>query len=53
MRLLDAAAKWLFILCLPVMLLTASIGLAINSQWLYEYGFNKYNVSQTTSLDDT
>jgi integral membrane protein (TIGR01906 family) len=53
MRLLDAAARWLFILCLPVMLLTASISLAINSQWLYEYGFDKYNVSQTTGLDDT
>jgi integral membrane protein (TIGR01906 family) len=34
------------------MLLTASISLAINSQWLYEYGFDKYNVSQTTGLDD-
>jgi integral membrane protein (TIGR01906 family) len=51
-RILIIVAKWLFILCLPVTLLTASIGLAINSQWLYEYGFNKYNVSQTTGLDD-
>jgi integral membrane protein (TIGR01906 family) len=51
-RILTIVAKWLFILCLPVMLLTASISLAINSQWLYEYGFNKYNVSQTTGLDD-
>ena len=51
-RILIIVAKWLFILCLPVMLLTASISLAINSQWLYEYGFNKYNVSQTTGLDD-
>jgi len=44
------AAKWLFILCLPVLLLTASIGWAVNSQWLYKYGFEKYNVSQTTGL---
>jgi len=28
----------------------ASIGGAVNSLWLYQYGFNKYNVSQTTSL---
>jgi integral membrane protein (TIGR01906 family) len=52
-RILSIIAKWLFILCLPVMLLTASIGLAIKSQWLYTNGFDKYNVSQTTGLDDT
>jgi len=44
------AAKWIFMLCLPILLLTASIGWAVNSQWLYEYGFEKYNVSQTTGI---
>ena len=47
MRILGIAAKWLFILCLPVLLLTASLGWAANSLWLYKYGFQKYNVSQT------
>ncbi len=37
-------------LCLPIVLLTASIGWAANSLWLYKYGFEKYNVSQTTGL---
>ena len=37
-------------LCLPVLLLTASIGWAANSLWLYEYGFDRYGVSQTTGL---
>jgi len=46
------AAKWIFILCLPVLLLTASIGWGVNSSWLYKYGFEKYNVSQTTGLAD-
>ncbi len=50
MRILGIAAKWLFILCLPVLLLTTSLGWAINSLWLYQYGFEKYNVSQTTGL---
>ena len=50
MRILGIAAKWLFILCLPVLLLTASLGGAVNSLWLYKYGFSKYNVSQTTGL---
>ena len=47
MRALGIAAKWLFILCLPILLLTASIGWGVNSQWLYKYGFEKY---QTTGL---
>ena len=46
-------AKWLFILCLPILLLTASIGWAANSLWLYKYGFQEYNVSQTTGLADS
>jgi len=43
-------AKWLFMLCLPILLLTASIGWEVNSHWLYKYGFEEYNVSQTTGL---
>ena len=50
MRILGIAGKWLFMLCLPILLLTASIGWAANSLWLYEYGFGKYDVSQTTGL---
>ena len=50
MKILGIAAKWLFILCLPILLLTASIGWGVNSSWLYKYGFEKYNVSQTTGL---
>jgi len=37
-------------LCLPILLLTVSIGWATNSFWLYKYGFDKYDVSQTTGL---
>jgi len=50
LRILGIAAKLLFMLCLPILLLTASIGWAANSLWLYEYGFSKYDVSQTTGL---
>ena len=46
------ATKWLFILCIPILLLTASIGWAVNSLWLYKYGFEKYDVSQTTGLPE-
>jgi integral membrane protein (TIGR01906 family) len=50
LKILGTAAKWLFILCLPVLLLTASIGWAANSHWLYNYGFQKYSVIQTPAL---
>jgi integral membrane protein (TIGR01906 family) len=50
LRILGIAAKWLFMLCLPVLLLTASIGWAVNNSWLYGYGFDKYDVSHTTGL---
>lgn len=50
MRILGNIAKWLFIICLPPMLLTASIAWAVNSAWLYEYGFEKYGISQKTGL---
>ena len=53
MKILGIVAKWLFILCLPLLLLTASLGWAVNSLWLYKYGFEKYNVGQTTSLADS
>lgn len=50
LKILGIAARWLFMLCLPVLLLTASIGWAVNSHWLYNYGFQKYSVIQTPSL---
>ncbi len=50
MKIISIAARWLFILCLPILLLTASLGWAVNSLWLYKYGFQKYDASQTTGL---
>lgn len=50
MKALNLTAKWLFVLCLPILLLTAGIGWAVNSHWLYQYGFEKYDISQTTGL---
>ena len=50
MRAFGIIAKWLFIVCLPVLLLTASLGWAVNSLWLYEHGFERYHISQATGL---
>jgi integral membrane protein (TIGR01906 family) len=51
MKTLATAAKWLFMLCLPVLLITASLGWVASSLWLYKYGFEKYDISQATGLD--
>jgi integral membrane protein (TIGR01906 family) len=41
----------LFICCLPVLFLTSTIYLEVNALGLYEYGFDKYEISQTTGID--
>ena len=53
MKALGITARWVFILCLPFLLFTASLAWAINSLWLYNYGFEKYNISQVTGLSET
>jgi integral membrane protein (TIGR01906 family) len=53
MKALGIAAKWVFMLCLPFLLFTASLAWAINSLWLYNYGFEKYGISQVTGLADS
>jgi integral membrane protein (TIGR01906 family) len=53
MKALGITAKWVFMLCLPFLLFTASLAWAINSLWLYNYGFEKYGISQVTGLTDS
>jgi integral membrane protein (TIGR01906 family) len=53
MSIFKTAAQGLFILCLPVLLLSASLAVAANCPWLYRHGFDKYGVGQTTELADT
>ena len=40
-------ARYLFIVSLPFLLLTAVIAGAVNCSWLYTHGFEKYNVRQS------
>lgn len=42
---------WLFISCLPVLLITSTLRWEINELRLYEYGFDKYHISQATGID--
>jgi integral membrane protein (TIGR01906 family) len=47
MKIVMSAARVLFIICLPCLLLTAAIAGAVNSSWLYTHGFEKFNVRQS------
>lgn len=47
MKFFEIISKWIFVLCLPILLLSASISWAANSLWLYNYGASKYEVRQS------
>jgi len=49
---LKAITGILFIICIPLLLLTTDLRFAANDIRLYEYGFNKYEVSAATGLDN-
>ena len=51
MKIAKVVAYWLFIICLPLLLLTSTVRLGINSTRLYEYGFDRYGVSENTGID--
>lgn len=46
MKFLITVARGAFIFCLPVLLLTASLGGAVNSLWLYPHSPEKYQVKE-------
>jgi len=48
LKILSVSAQWVFMLCISVLLLTATIGWAVNSNWLYMSGLQKYDASQLT-----
>ena len=50
MKALSITTRLVFIICLPFLLLTASLAVTVNSLWLYQHGFDKYDVSQRTGL---
>lgn len=38
---------------LPLVFFTLSVTVAFNSQWVYNFGFEKYDIAGTTGLDNT
>ena len=43
-------ARWIFILCIPIILLSATLAWAFNSLSIYKAGFAKYEVGQALGL---
>jgi len=52
-KVLKIIAAIVFVVCVPTLLLTTNLRLAANNMRLYEYGFNKFDVSAATGLDKT
>jgi len=52
LRVLGALGIGLFILCIPILLITTNLRWAVNEERLYEYGFDKYEVSEKTGLSN-
>jgi len=50
MSVFKAVTRWLFVICLPVFLITASIAICVNTPALYTRGFKRYNITETTGL---
>ncbi|MQY55355.1 MAG: TIGR01906 family membrane protein [Dehalococcoidia bacterium] len=52
LKFIGALGVGLFILCIPIFLVTSDLRWAVNEVRLYEYGFSKYDVSEETGLSD-
>lgn len=50
MNVIRVIARWIFIFCIPVVLLSGTLAWAFNSLWIYTAGFAKYDVGQTLEL---
>jgi integral membrane protein (TIGR01906 family) len=50
LKIMTSIVKWILVLCVPALLISASLAWGFNSLWLYKYGFQKYGVSETTGL---
>jgi len=52
MKITRTAVYWLFICCLPLLIITSNIRWGVSEIKLYEYGFDKYHISQKTGIDE-
>ena len=53
MNALRITARWVFIILIPVLIVSASLGWAFNSLWIYEAGFSSYDVGPVIGLSSS
>ena len=52
MNIIRSVAFWLIVCCLPLLIMTANIRWGVSEIRLYEYGFDKYQISQAIGIDE-
>jgi len=50
-KIIQGVIYWLFVCCLPALLITSTICWEVNEPRLYVYGFDKYEIDQATGID--
>jgi integral membrane protein (TIGR01906 family) len=52
MKIIRNTVYWLFILSLPLLIISSNIAWGVTSIWIYDYSVHKYPISQTTGIDN-
>lgn len=52
MRVLQIASLVFFAICLPLFLISSNLRFTISEPYLYDYGFDEYNISEATGISD-
>lgn len=52
MKILTILAACLFLLCFPLLLMTSNLRFEVSQIRFYQYGFDKYGISEVTGLSD-
>jgi integral membrane protein (TIGR01906 family) len=52
LRIVESIFQFIFIICIPVFLISFSLAWGFNSRWIINYGFEKYDVSASTGLSN-
>jgi integral membrane protein (TIGR01906 family) len=51
LKIAGLAARWLFIICFPLLFLTSTVRCGATSIHIYEYAFDKYGISEVTNME--
>ena len=50
-RIFNNILQALFIICVPLLLITTNVRIVLNSATMYDYGFNKYKIEKYTGIE--